>query len=99
MSDHTHSKQSGEWTWEGWHGELERGATVQCAHCQFSWRLEKGSGRLRGWCFNCNGFVCGPACAECVPLGRRLENVEAGKHPLTPGAPKILVPPGVEGLS
>jgi hypothetical protein len=33
---------------------------------------------MRGWCSRCNGPVCGPRCAECIPWQRKLENVMKG---------------------
>lgn len=40
------------------------GETRQCVHCQFTWIYQPGSGDRRGWCLNCNGFVC--AREECM---------------------------------
>lgn len=34
---------------------------------------------MRGFCMNCNGPICGPDCAECVPLEQFLENIEHGR--------------------
>lgn len=31
----------------------------QCAHCQFTWIYVPGSGAKRGYCFKCNGLLCG----------------------------------------
>jgi hypothetical protein len=98
MSELTHSKQSGEFETHGWYGELERGATVSCVHCQATWMLQKGSGRLRGWCMTCNGFVCGPNCMECVPIMRKVENEEAGK-PADFVPIQIFVPPGIDDVA
>ena len=53
--------------------------TLQCCHCAKHWVPQPGSGRVRGWCMNCNGPVCGPACAKCVPIEQYLENVEKGR--------------------
>lgn len=55
-----------------------RSGTVQCVHCGAHWEHKPGSGRTRGWCGRCKGFVCGPRCAKCVPEERRLELAEAG---------------------
>ena len=48
---------------------------LQCIHCQYTWRVVRGSGRQRGWCLRCAGPVCGhPRCMrECVHFERRLE--------------------------
>ena len=54
-------------------------ATVMCRHCGRHWVPRPGSGRVRGWCQNCAGPVCGPGCAACVPAGQYLDNIEAGR--------------------
>jgi hypothetical protein len=42
---------------------------LQCCHCQYTWRLEPGSGRRRGFCTLCMGVTCGrPPCMECSPF-------------------------------
>lgn len=56
-------------------------ATVMCCHCGRHWAPRPGSGRTRGWCQNCQGYVCSAACADCVPLEAYLENLEAGRDP------------------
>ena len=50
-----------------------------CVHCGGQFKRQPGSGRIRGYCQNCGGFVCGPGCAECVPVELLLENIEAGR--------------------
>ena len=62
---------------------LSTEATLQCVHCGRHFRLQPGSGRVRGFCSRCNGPVCGPDCAECVPAEQQLENMEAGRPILT----------------
>ena len=62
---------------------LVTAATVQCVHCGQHWRPMPGSGRVRGFCARCNGPVCGPSCAECIPAEQQLENIEAGRPVLT----------------
>lgn len=47
--------------------------TVSCVHCQYTWIYKPGSGKKRGWCYNCNGFICGPKCIECIPYEKKLE--------------------------
>lgn len=53
----------------------------QCVHCQKTWLMQPGSGRLRGYCGRCNGYVCGShACFECKgPWERYCDLAEAGK--------------------
>lgn len=75
----------------GPYGERLELDTIQCVHCQRHMESRIGDPE-RYYCQNCGGYVCGPGCMECVPKERKLENVEAGLDPLTPGAPKILVP-------
>lgn len=65
--------------------------TLQCVHCGGHWYPRPGSGRVRGWCMNCSGPICGPSCKDCVPVEQYLENMEKGRpddfRPVT-----ILVP-------
>jgi hypothetical protein len=35
--------------------------------------------RTRGYCYRCNGYFCGPDCAECVPTELLLDNMERGR--------------------
>lgn len=93
------NKQSGEYTIVNAMDRVVQGATLSCCHCQTTWVVQKGSGRLRGFCQNCMGFVCGPGCAECVPLERRIENIEAGRPENTPAPVKILIPAGIETIT
>lgn len=44
-------------------------------------RLEQQGKTVRGWCMNCNGPICGPQCAECVPLEAKLEIAEGTRNP------------------
>lgn len=52
---------------------------LMCMHCQYIWEPEPGSGRKRGWCFNCEGPTCGKqACAEgCKHWEQVIEEMEA----------------------
>ena len=58
-------------------GTKER-ETVKCCHCQMIWEVEPGSGKKRGFCFNCNAVVCGKKrCMEhCVPFEKAIEAAE-----------------------
>lgn len=40
--------------------------------------IEQGK-TVRGFCMNCNGPVCGPGCAECIPEDQMLTNLEKGR--------------------
>lgn len=53
--------------------------TIQCVHCGGHWVAQPGSGRIRGFCQNCMGPVCGPGCAECIPTDLYLTNLEKGR--------------------
>jgi hypothetical protein len=68
--------------------------TLCCAHCGGHWVPKPGSGRIRGWCMNCNGPVCGANCGkECVPVEQMLENTEKGRPlnftPVMVSVPKV----------
>jgi|SRR5580698_6438756 hypothetical protein len=75
----------------GYHIETPRegGPTIQhdlmaCVHCGYVWEPKPGSGKKRGFCYRCNGFVCGHAeCLKkgCVPQERWLEAMERGIDP------------------
>lgn len=58
--------------------------TVQCVHCNAHFVMVKGSGRIRGFCRNCMGMICGPSCATCVPFERRLDEAERRARFLLP---------------
>ena len=54
------------------------GETLKCVHCGGSWLMQPRSGRERGFCTRCAGFVCGMQnCWECVPEEQMLLNMEA----------------------
>jgi len=59
-------------------GGVQEHATAQCCHCGTHFVMRNGSGVRRGWCFKCPGVVCGPGCAECVPIEKRLDLAERG---------------------
>jgi hypothetical protein len=40
-------------------GHKIEGESHQCVHCQFVWEYHPGSGIKRGYCLNCDGFLCG----------------------------------------
>lgn len=50
--------------------------SLQCVHCGYHWRLIPGSRKQRGWCSKCSGPVCGPRCAECMPVEKQLDLAE-----------------------
>jgi hypothetical protein len=78
--------------------------TWQCVHCSLTQRHEPGSGRLRGYCLRCPGFVCGrPACVRrgCVSKEQELDLMSRGvpwdqvSSDLVPVV--VAVPAGVPG--
>lgn len=54
-------------------------STQQCVHCGNHQVIIPGSGKRRGWCTLCQGFLCGEFfCMDnCVPFEARLEYQEA----------------------
>lgn len=52
--------------------------TRQCVHCNRHCLCVKGSGKRRGYCTRCNGFVCcEPGCPPgCIPFEQILEAME-----------------------
>lgn len=62
-------------------GRTMEADTVHCVHCGRHWVWSPGSKNIRGWCGNCQGFVCGPGCAECVPVERKIEMIERDSIP------------------
>jgi hypothetical protein len=58
---------------------LEVVKTVQCVHCGGHFPFGPGYTKHRGWCYRCNGAICGAKCLDCVPIEQWLENVEKGR--------------------
>ena len=44
--------------------------------------LESEGKKTRGFCQRCNGYICGPSCAKCVPIEQLLENYEQHRNEL-----------------
>lgn len=40
---------------------------MTCVHCCYGWKVEPGSGRMRGWCNECKGPVCHRGPQHCKP--------------------------------
>jgi hypothetical protein len=57
-------------------------STLMCVHCQFHVQIRIGSGTERGFCFNCNGVVCGKQrCMEyCLPWEAMIEAMEGSRN-------------------
>lgn len=68
--------------------------TLQCVHCGGHWIPRPGSGMVRGFCTRCNGPICGPGCAECVPEEQMLENIEKRRalnfRPIVASVPRVV---------
>ena len=57
--------------------KLFEGDMRQCVHCQKIWTYKMGSGRLSGFCWRCNGYICDKrACLDCYPAEKRVEDME-----------------------
>lgn len=56
-------KENGYFVTQDRDGNKIEGSTRQCVHCQAIWQYVPGSGIRRGYCVNCDGFVCArPEC-------------------------------------
>lgn len=53
--------------------------TKQCVHCGRHCVIVPGSGTRRGFCLDCNGFLCGNeyCMRNCTPFEARVELTEA----------------------
>jgi len=41
--------------------------TMCCVHCRHHWIIQPGSGKMRGFCYNCGGPTCGQhKCDTCT---------------------------------
>jgi len=56
-------------------GRSEECDTQMCVHCGKHWRVQPGSGKVRGYCFKCMGPICGPKCVECYPREKQIEDM------------------------
>jgi hypothetical protein len=55
-------------------------STTQCVHCGGHFIMQKGSGKIRGFCTKCHGVTCGKiGCCKCIPFEKKLDLAEAGK--------------------
>lgn len=74
-------KEAGNYQYIDGDGKSHYGFTQQCVHCDKHYEYSPGSGKIRGWCYKCDGPVCGPDCAECFPYEKRMDLYEAGRLP------------------
>lgn len=65
---------------------------LKCVHCGGSFPCQPGSGKIRGFCTRCNGPVCGPGCAECVPEEAMLEIIEGTRDPTAVSVGNLWIP-------
>ena len=69
---------------------------VACCHCGKLHPFAGAVGLLSAgvavleYCGRCDGVHC-PSCVACVTVEQRLENLEAGRHPLAPRPVQILI--------
>ena len=58
-------------------GEAIEHDTLQCVHCGMHWKVQRGSGKKRGFCTNCMGPTCGQhKCDPCYPQEKQLDDAE-----------------------
>lgn len=69
-------KESGTVIVTGLEGRGVEFGTHQCVHCGGHFPIRPGSGKIRGYCMNCGGFICGQKCLECVPHEKQIEAIE-----------------------
>lgn len=96
------ARRPAAWTVRNWtsgdlFGRQEEHDTRRCVHCQCHWEVIPGSGKVRGYCTNCNGDLCGKkACMEhCYPFEKQLDDSEkelGSRVELSPGG--LIVPEG-----
>jgi len=55
--------------------------SIQCLHCGSHYQVIPGSGKQRGYCLKCKGFLCGKedCLKDCVPYEARIEIEEGNK--------------------
>lgn len=64
----------------GGHFELKPPKLITHTLTPFEAAVREEQGKIvRGFCQRCNGYVCGPGCAACVPTELYIENLEKGR--------------------
>lgn len=96
MGRYSRLRPHGYTTSTDWNGNVHNGETVQCVHCGGHFIIGPGMTKGRGFCCNCNGFICGAGCAECVPWEKALEIAEGTRNPtaVTVAVPRLILPAG-----
>ena len=58
---------------------VEVARTKQCCHCGMHFVSRKGSGVIRGYCFECERIICGAeTCNIHIPVEARLDIIDGG---------------------
>jgi len=71
---------NGEITFYNSDGSYTKFYTAQCVHCGLFWTVVPGSGRTRGFCYGCNGMLCGGyfCMTNCEYVEKMFERQEKG---------------------
>jgi hypothetical protein len=56
-------------------GMVKEYDVLTCGHCQYTWKVEPGSGTRRGWCFACMQPLCGKykCSVGCDPIEAQIQ--------------------------
>ena len=59
-------------------GRTHEEDTLMCHHCGAHVQIQPGSGKTRGYCRSCDGFICGKRqCVQsCTPMEKWMDEVE-----------------------
>lgn len=77
MPDYTVRRAAGYGLWTDPDGHAREADYLQCVHCGYTWIVQPGSGRKRGFCSQCPGVTCGKrACQAHVSLKKSDEMIE-----------------------
>lgn len=60
--------------------------TIRCVHCAAHYPYDS-HGMKGGFCTNCNGWICGEKCLECVPAEKWLDIQEGTVNPTAVSVP------------
>ena len=66
--------------------------TVQCVHCGMHWHVDPLTAKGRGFCFACNGPICGKLCLKCVPIEKDLDIMEGKRTGTEVSVPVLWTP-------
>ena len=71
--------------------------TIRCVHCSAHYPHGSTQQLAGGWCGNCQGWICGKKCMECVPVEKWLDIQEGTVDPTAVSVPvtrSIALPSG-----